>query len=104
MYASGPDDYLAKAKALSAEWEGRENDKKLVNFSIAPHAPYTVADENWKKAAALADELGLFIHTHLHETSEECCASLEGRADSMMCHHSAEKCRPIENFKKYVYV
>ena len=71
-YASDPDDYLAKGLALR---DARRHDP-LLSFCLAPHAPYTVADRTFEKIARFAEELGLPVHIHLHETAEEVATSL----------------------------
>ena len=66
-YASDPGDYLRKGLEL----RDRMRDEPLVSFCLAPHAPYTVADEPMRRVATLARELGAPIHIHVHETREE---------------------------------
>jgi len=66
-YASDAGDYLRKGLEL----RDRHRDDPLVGFCLAPHAPYTVSDETLKRVAVLARELGLPIHTHVHETAGE---------------------------------
>ncbi len=66
-YGSGPDDYLSKGMKLRDQLR----DDPLVSFTVAPHAPYTVSDDSFIKIAALADELELPVHVHLHETAFE---------------------------------
>jgi 5-methylthioadenosine/S-adenosylhomocysteine deaminase len=66
-YASDPADYLGKGLAL----RDRYRDEPLVSFCLAPHAPYTVSDATFRQVAALAAELDLPVHVHLHETREE---------------------------------
>ncbi len=66
-YASDPADYLRKGLAL----RDRCRDEKRVSFALAPHAPYTVSDETFRRVAALAAELDLPVHIHVHETSGE---------------------------------
>jgi len=66
-YASDPQAYLAKGLALRDRW--REH--PLASFCLAPHAPYTVSDESFRRVAQLAGELELPVHVHLHETAEE---------------------------------
>lgn len=66
-YASGPDDYLSKGLAVRDQWK----DNPRIQFCLAPHAPYTVADETFKRIQSLSDELDLTIHLHLHETRHE---------------------------------
>jgi 5-methylthioadenosine/S-adenosylhomocysteine deaminase len=67
VYASGPADYLRKGLELRDRYRG----EPLLSFCLAPHAPYTVSDETLHKVAVLASELGLPIHTHVHETAAE---------------------------------
>jgi len=66
-YASDPADYLAKGLAV----RDRYRDEPLVTFTLAPHSPYTVSNDSFKKIATLAAELDLPVHVHLHETAEE---------------------------------
>ena len=66
-WASDADDYLRKGLAARDKWR-KDPD---ISFSIAPHAPYTVSDSSLQRARALADELDLPIHVHLHETASE---------------------------------
>lgn len=66
-FASDADDYLRKGLAARDQWR----DHPLIDFSIAPHAPYTVSDASFGRALAIADELDLPIHVHVHETAQE---------------------------------
>src|SRR5256885_420439 len=66
-YASDPADYLRKGLAV----RDRYRDEPLVSFTFAPHSPYTVSNDSFKKIATLAAELDLPVHVHLHETAEE---------------------------------
>jgi len=54
---------LEVAEALAGE--------PLVSAAFAPHAPYTVTDEGFRRIAALAGERDMRIHLHLHETAGE---------------------------------
>lgn len=71
-YASDAGDYLRKGLEL----RDRMRDEPLVGFCLAPHAPYTVTDDVLRRIATLSRELGLPIHTHVHETLEEVEASV----------------------------
>lgn len=66
-WASDADDYLRKGLATRDAWRGHPG----ISFSIAPHAPYTVSDSSFMRVQALADELDLPIHVHVHETASE---------------------------------
>ncbi len=66
-YAADADDYLAKGLALRDELR----DEPLLGFAFAPHAPYTITDATFGRINTLAEQLGLPIHTHIHETADE---------------------------------
>ena len=72
-YASDADDYLAKGLTLRDELK----DEPLLSFAFAPHAPYTVSDTTFGRINTLAEQLGLPIHTHIHETADEIQHSLK---------------------------
>ena len=66
-YASDAADYLARGLAVRDRWR----EEPLASFCLAPHAPYTVSDDSFRRIAALAAELDLPVHVHLHETADE---------------------------------
>ncbi len=66
-YANDADDYLHKGLAA----RDALRDDPLVGFTLAPHAPYTVADGTLERIVMLAEELDLPIHIHVHETAHE---------------------------------
>lgn len=72
QYAADADDYLRKGLATHDTWRGHP----LIRFALAPHAPYTVSNTSFERLGALADELELPIHIHLHETAGEIVDSL----------------------------
>ncbi len=72
-YAADPDDYLQKGLALRDAWR----DHPLVQFCLAPHAPYTVGDRTLEKVATYAAQLDLPVHMHVHETEDEIRQGLE---------------------------
>lgn len=71
VYANDADDYLQKGVDAHDSWRNNP----LITSSIAPHAPYTVSNQTFQKVITYADQLGLNIHTHLHETREEIAQS-----------------------------
>jgi 5-methylthioadenosine/S-adenosylhomocysteine deaminase len=71
-YATDADDYLRKGLAAHDEFR----DDPLTSFTLAPHAPYTVADATFERIGMLAEELDLPVHLHLHETRHEIEESL----------------------------
>ncbi len=66
-WGSGPDEYISKGLALRDEWHGHPR----MSFMLAPHAPYTVGDEPLQRIRVLADQLGIGVHMHVHETAHE---------------------------------
>lgn len=66
-WGSGADDYIDKGLAL---YDDYRNDP-LIAVCFAPHAPYTVADEALTRIRMLADQLGVPVHMHVHETAFE---------------------------------
>lgn len=71
-YASDATDYLSKGLALRDSLR----DQPLINFSLAPHAPYSVSDALFEQVVTLAAQLDIPIHTHIHETRDEIEESL----------------------------
>ncbi|KPC52533.1 TRZ/ATZ family hydrolase [Amantichitinum ursilacus] len=72
-YANNAQDYIDKALSCIDEYRG----EKLVGFTLAPHAPYTVSDETFRLVIEHADALGIGLHCHIHETQDEIDASLK---------------------------
>jgi 5-methylthioadenosine/S-adenosylhomocysteine deaminase len=66
-YASDADDYINKGLAV------RETllDNPLINFCLAPHAPYTVSNKTFERILTLSEQLNLPVHCHIHETRQE---------------------------------
>ncbi|MDD3353484.1 TRZ/ATZ family hydrolase [Zoogloea sp.] len=72
QYASDADDYLRKGLAIRDTWR----DHPRIGFALAPHAPYTVSNRSFERIGALAEELELPVHVHIHETLTEITDSL----------------------------
>jgi 5-methylthioadenosine/S-adenosylhomocysteine deaminase len=84
-YATDADDYLTKGLALRDALRG----DPLLDFCLAPHAPYTVADKTFEKIATLAAQLEIPIHMHVHETIHE--------IEESLAQHGV---RPIERLRR----
>ncbi|NVJ61283.1 MAG: TRZ/ATZ family hydrolase [Gammaproteobacteria bacterium] len=67
------DDYITKGLEVYDQYKHHPT----INFSFAPHAPYTVSDEPLKKIATLASQLDLTIQMHMHETQHEVTEALK---------------------------
>jgi 5-methylthioadenosine/S-adenosylhomocysteine deaminase len=72
-WARDADDYFGKGLAL----HDRYRNHPLIRTAFAPHSPYTVSDAPLAKINTLAQELGIPIHMHVHESEEEIAQGLE---------------------------
>ncbi len=66
-WATGAEDYIHQGLQVFDDFKHQET----LSFSFAPHAPYTVEDKSLERIRTYADELGLGIHMHVHETDQE---------------------------------
>ena len=73
VYASDPDDYLAKGLALRDQYHPHP----LLTFCFAPHAPYTVNDKAFTNILTYAEQIDAPIHIHIHEIEDEINRSIE---------------------------
>jgi len=73
IWAQHADEYIDKGLEL----HDNVLDQALLTTAFAPHAPYTVSDDPLRRVQALAEELDVCIHMHVHETSEEVDNSLK---------------------------
>ena len=76
-YAANADEYIAKGLALHEHYR----DHPLIRVGFAPHSPYAVSDAPLQRVRALADELEVPIHIHLHETRDEVLQSLRDHGE-----------------------
>lgn len=67
VWADNSDIYLEKGLALHEQMR----EQALVTTPFAPHAPYTVSDTPLQRIQALAKELAVPVHMHVHETQQE---------------------------------
>jgi 5-methylthioadenosine/S-adenosylhomocysteine deaminase len=84
-YAQDARGYLAKGLATRDDYRG----EPLLSFCLAPHAPYTVADETLKRISVLAEEIDVPVHTHVHET--------RGEVEEGLAQHGV---RPLERLRR----
>lgn len=66
-YARTAADCIHAGLTVRDNWAGVPN----VHFTLAPHAPYTVADSTFQQIATYAAQLDLRVHIHIHETQDE---------------------------------
>ena len=69
------DEGLAETERLHATWHGRERGRLRV--AVQPRFAVSCTDDLLRRAAALAAEKGLTIHTHAAESAAECGLVLE---------------------------
>ncbi len=66
-YADTPERYFELGVEVHDSLKGHAR----IGTMFAPHAPYTVGDDNLKRIRSLADQLGVRVHMHVHETAHE---------------------------------
>ena len=71
-YAADADGYLQAGLAARDAWKHAPR----ITFSLAPHAPYTVGDDSFRRIVTYARQLDLPIQTHVQETRSELDAAL----------------------------
>jgi 5-methylthioadenosine/S-adenosylhomocysteine deaminase len=76
-YAANADEYIARGLALHEHYR----DHPLIRIAFAPHSPYAVSDGPLQRVRALADELEVPLHIHLHETRDEILQSLRDHGE-----------------------
>jgi len=69
----GPDPGIAEKslRALSEKLDAMGERPGRIRIGISPHAPYTVSSELYRRATALALELGLDLALHVAESDDE---------------------------------
>ncbi|HEY1075924.1 MAG TPA: TRZ/ATZ family hydrolase [Fontimonas sp.] len=72
-WAANADEYIHKGLELNDALKH----KPLLRTIFAPHAPYTVSDAPLTKIRQYANELGIGIHMHVHETADEVAMAVE---------------------------
>jgi 5-methylthioadenosine/S-adenosylhomocysteine deaminase len=72
-WGSGPDEYLHKGLEVHDAFKH----DPLIRTIFAPHAPYTVSDAPLLKARQYANELGIGMHMHVHETAGEVAMAVQ---------------------------
>nr|WP_295084053.1 TRZ/ATZ family hydrolase [uncultured Roseateles sp.] len=84
-YAANAAEYIAKGLEAYEQFKN----EKLLDWTSAPHAPYTVSDETFVQLRDLRDRLNLQMHCHIHETQFE--------VDESVKQHGM---RPLERLNK----
>jgi 5-methylthioadenosine/S-adenosylhomocysteine deaminase len=88
-WAKDAGEYLSKGVAVHDRYASHP----LVSTHFAPHAPYSVSEASLGKLRALADQLDVPVHMHVHETAAEVAAEEE-----------AHGMRPLERLRRLGFV
>lgn len=72
-WAKDADAYIHKGREVHDRLHGHPRIKTV----FAPHAPYTVSDAPLRKLRIFANELGLGVHMHVHETAAEVAMAVD---------------------------
>lgn len=73
VWAANMDEYFQRGLEVHQQF----NSNPLVSTAVAPHAPYSVNDENLLKVKQLAEDLDIRIHMHLQESPWEIDDSMQ---------------------------
>lgn len=72
-WAKTPDEYISKGLEFLQEYKNHPR----ITTTMAPHAPYTVADDTLLKIKKIAEDHHLRINMHIHETADEINQSMD---------------------------
>ncbi|MDF1683024.1 MAG: TRZ/ATZ family hydrolase [Legionellaceae bacterium] len=72
-WAQTTDEYFAKGLDFYEQYK----DNSYITSTLAPHAPYTVSDESFRRIQELSEKFQLKINLHLHETLDEIDQSMK---------------------------
>ncbi len=75
MFGQNPREELDRTAAFAARWHGAAEDR--IRVWMGPHAPYTCPYEFLQEVAREARRLGLGVHIHVSETTEQVQTSLQ---------------------------
>ena len=76
-WAANADEYIHKGLEVRDAITAAHGSDGLISTIFGPHAPYTVSDAPLLKMRTLANELGIGIHMHVHETAGEVAMAVE---------------------------
>lgn len=72
-YAANAAEYIANGLAAYEQFKGEAS----LDWTSAPHAPYTVSDETFVALRELSEKYGMQMHCHIHETQFEVDSSVQ---------------------------
>ena len=72
VWAGSVDEYIDKGLNISSGWQG----EALLSTSFAPHAPYSVGDDAFRRIVELSTKRDMRVHMHVLESGWEIGESL----------------------------
>jgi len=72
VWSSSASDCLTKAETMVASKSGSDR----LSYALAPHAPYSVGDNSFRRIAQLSEAWNLPVHLHLLETAYDVTQSV----------------------------
>jgi 5-methylthioadenosine/S-adenosylhomocysteine deaminase len=72
-YAANAAEYISRGLEAYEQYKGESS----LDWTSAPHAPYTVSDETFVQLRELSERLDIQMHCHIHETQDEVDGSLK---------------------------
>mgnify|MGYP006293105875 CR=1 FL=1 len=66
-WSANAEEALVKGVEMVNDWRRHSR----IEFTLAPHAPYTVGDAALERVRTMSDQLDLPVHMHVHETADE---------------------------------
>ncbi|MGE0717819.1 MAG: amidohydrolase family protein [Alphaproteobacteria bacterium] len=86
-YSGGPDDDgAAILETTRRSLEGWRFDRERVRMAVAPTIPLHCSDDFWRRAAAMAADHGVGLHTHLAESKVQAVAGARRYGRSLTAH------------------
>ncbi|WP_322522146.1 TRZ/ATZ family hydrolase [Guyparkeria halophila] len=76
-WSANAEEALAKGVELVNDWRRHSR----IEFTLAPHAPYTVGDAALERVRTMSDQLDLPVHMHVHETAHEVEAAVAANGE-----------------------
>ncbi len=78
--SQGPEGGLGQSVEFAERWHGKAEGR--ITTSLAPHAPYTVSDDDLRGAADAARRIGVRVHLHASEDIAQANSSIASRGIS----------------------
>uniref|UniRef100_K3X1M4 Amidohydrolase-related domain-containing protein n=1 Tax=Globisporangium ultimum (strain ATCC 200006 / CBS 805.95 / DAOM BR144) TaxID=431595 RepID=K3X1M4_GLOUD len=94
--AKDTDDYFEKTRVLLEKYKNHE----IIRIGMAPHNTSVAGDATLQKVNEWSEKYNVPFNIHLHESASECDDSESLNRESLNCHRSDQKLRPLANLKR----